>query len=96
MARASTFSVVGANRATIWSMIDKCVFTGLGILRGRFQDNALIARFLLMANACRSCDHDQHQYEQGESRCTVVIVRGRWLGRIVGGGALVQAVIRGR
>ncbi|MCI48973.1 hypothetical protein A2U01_0070216, partial [Trifolium medium] len=96
MARASTFSVVGANRVTIWSMIDNCVITGTGILRGQFQDSVLIARFLHMANVCRSCDHDQHQYEQGEGRCIVAIVRGRWLGRIVGGGALVQAVIRGR
>ncbi|MCI64411.1 hypothetical protein A2U01_0085669, partial [Trifolium medium] len=59
------------------SMSDNCVITGTDLLRVHFQNSVLIARFLYLANVCRHCDHDQHQYGQGDSRCIVAIVRGR-------------------
>ncbi|MCI72899.1 hypothetical protein A2U01_0094163, partial [Trifolium medium] len=67
----------GADRVTTWSMSDNCVIPGTGLLHVHFQNSILIVRFLHMANVCRPCDHDQHQYGQGDSRCIVAIVRGR-------------------
>ncbi|MCI30651.1 hypothetical protein A2U01_0051862, partial [Trifolium medium] len=95
IARAISSAEVGADRVTTWSLIESCDFTGTSILRVQLQVSVLIARIQHMVNVW-ICDHDQHQFEQGGSRCFVAIVRGRRLGRIVGGLALAKTVIRGR